>query len=828
MGFKKIKLKANPVLEVPAIAEPAVSAELQSPNVGTISVSGSCFTTNGLSFSKIWTRDINKFQNPSLNYKQKLDSTFKKYCRFLQSEAPREAHLVLGKVQSGKTANMIYTIAWAKDNGFDGVIILTGVTESLNKQTRDRMLAEIGQNASNPDYKIANVIEVPRPKEKTFFNNAKILIDGREIRIPVFVSLKNAPRLKMVKKMLSDYPAGSKILIIDDEADQVSQDGNSNNVGKQSTKIHLALADIYNNTPHKTLLLSYTATPQAILLTDRNSPIKPNFCSTILPRDGYFGITDIATSKIFRNSNSEEMDENTELENAIWDTVFAAHLRKHFPDKFYKNYNPSRKYNKSVQMLVHQSNKKQAHSDTKKSIQEILDDINEVLQSSGGEKLIAKQLSRYNEDGKREIKINDKHYSEITKLFSSIHLTIINSDFSADERAVSDSDYEVHPIWIIVGGDIVGRGVTIPQLVTSFHTRNGTNFDTVLQQMRLCGYRKEYKHMLRMYTTPEIMDFLSEMAYSDTVLWSQVSDWDAQDTDLTTLENPIYFVSYSAQKMDPTRKGVQDRNTQDRSISNFGQTVVSLKHIFEPEDFVNNLQVLNTLSTKFEGVHKTTSKNKEWILFEEIDDYLSRRWYSSHKRDSEKLALFNNLFNLPSNGEFFQSRHITNFPIQLLVDTRLIEMAGKFKELDAPSLAGLLDGYDSSNSTYSYRVVDTKQSLGAEHFPNPDDIMTDWISAATSEYSENTQQEKFRSIRLASPHIGTPQRGLIKDSNVLPPHLKDGITFIVEPVFGVNNARGSGKSQDIVCFGIALSAVMDSQNRVCVRIVGHGEEITDE
>ena len=47
--------------------------------------------------------------------------------------------LVVGYVQSGKTANMEAVIAKAVDAGYRFVIVLTGMTNSLRRQTQDRL-----------------------------------------------------------------------------------------------------------------------------------------------------------------------------------------------------------------------------------------------------------------------------------------------------------------------------------------------------------------------------------------------------------------------------------------------------------------------------------------------------------------------------------------------------------------------------------------------------------------------------------------------------------------------------------------------------------------
>lgn len=51
--------------------------------------------------------------------------------------------LVLGNVQSGKTANMAGVISMAADQGYNFFIVLTGTIENLRKQTSDRLFNDL-------------------------------------------------------------------------------------------------------------------------------------------------------------------------------------------------------------------------------------------------------------------------------------------------------------------------------------------------------------------------------------------------------------------------------------------------------------------------------------------------------------------------------------------------------------------------------------------------------------------------------------------------------------------------------------------------------------
>ena len=58
--------------------------------------------------------------------------------------------LVLGYVQSGKTTNFIATISQAADEGYRLIIVLSGVTNNLRRQTQERLEKSLtGENPKN-------------------------------------------------------------------------------------------------------------------------------------------------------------------------------------------------------------------------------------------------------------------------------------------------------------------------------------------------------------------------------------------------------------------------------------------------------------------------------------------------------------------------------------------------------------------------------------------------------------------------------------------------------------------------------------------------------
>ena len=114
----------------------------------------------------------------------------------------------------------------------------------------------------------------------------------------------------------------------------------------------------------------------------------------------------------------------------------------------------------------------------------------------------------------------------------------------AGSLPTDSAGWEAHPIWIVIGGDILGRGLTIPQLVTTYFTRiaQAANEDTVAQQMRFCGYRGTYSHVVTVHAPPDIFASFDYLAQIERVLISSAQDWEEQDKNLLLEEPSLWYV----------------------------------------------------------------------------------------------------------------------------------------------------------------------------------------------------------------------------------------------------------------------------------------------
>ena len=186
--------------------------------------------------------------------------------------------LVIGHVQSGKTANFTAVIAKAVDAGYKFIIVLAGLHNNLRSQTQLRLDSEL---TGEPFSDNIEHVDIPHLAEKqwvrltdesdfnenTTYRLEALAISGR----PIIVVMKKKPQImrkliRWIKKAPEELRRSMPLLMIDDEADQASTNTGRN--GKVTpTNNHIRVILKYFS---KHAYVGYTATPFANLLIDMN------------------------------------------------------------------------------------------------------------------------------------------------------------------------------------------------------------------------------------------------------------------------------------------------------------------------------------------------------------------------------------------------------------------------------------------------------------------------------------------------------------------------------------------------------------------------------
>jgi hypothetical protein len=206
--------------------------------------------------------------------------------------------LVIGSVQSGKTANMAGTMAIAADYGFNVFMVLTGTLENLRKQTQARLEHDLGTQC---DWKVKGHNES--------INDVNLV--SRTSPPVVFTALKNPTRIRHVLNQMAQSSDREhiKLLIIDDESDHAginTKKAADQRTAANNAMIHLINAQILRPKNHGAIpsprppiplasvnYIGYTATPQAQLLATKEDLFPNDFIALIENPAAYFGVLQI-------------------------------------------------------------------------------------------------------------------------------------------------------------------------------------------------------------------------------------------------------------------------------------------------------------------------------------------------------------------------------------------------------------------------------------------------------------------------------------------------------------------------------------------------------
>ena len=501
-----------------------------------------------------YCRYLMEFGNWDGDAVSKLDEATNDVISRVSDPTRREAYktkgLVIGHVQSGKTANFTGVLAKAADAGYRLLIVLAGTMDILRDQTQRRIDKEllgkemVGSDYINdPDWLAFNSHgEAPREFEwerltgpAEDYRALKRGIAALEFRAKVagkpyfapenlhpsparLLVIKKIPRvlekltadLKQIRTRLADVPA----LVIDDESDQASintvkPDKAAENI---RTSTNREITHLLNILP-RAQYIGYTATPYAnvFISPDDAEDLFPKDFILSLPRpEGYMGVSDfydfdgkpegyLSNEDAFVRSVRGDDSEENNLPNAIDCFVLAGAI------KLFRQAKDPKRYNfLHHTMLVHHSPFRKVHAVQAEKIQVEFDNAGYWAGKGPGRlrKLFENEFLKVTQaQGPSEVM--PANFNEIgpfvatclTKLMQDKTVLIVNGEYKDDTP-----DFNRGPIWaILVGGAKLSRGYTVEGLTTTYFRRVASASDTLMQMGRWFGFRQGYHDLVRLF-----------------------------------------------------------------------------------------------------------------------------------------------------------------------------------------------------------------------------------------------------------------------------------------------------------------------------------------
>lgn len=450
--------------------------------------------------------------------------------------------MLLGKIQSGKTRGFVGVIAQAFDRGFDIALVLTKGTKTLSAQTVSRLSSDFAEFIEEDEVLVLDIMKLPGKLTRSELRR-KIII----------VAKKQARNLEKLIKFIKDQEGlqKRKVLLIDDEADLagvrfIKKRGES--TIKQGT-----IADQIDQIRDLTegmAFLQVTATPYSLYLqpedyeeADTNcvfKPKRPTF-TELLPihggyvgGDDYFGAfdPDDPRSRLIVEVSADEQDAlrksdqrrihpdrvldspNTAgIRRAITTFVLAVGVRQ------WQQREAGEKQKKYA-MIIHNDTQKAAHAWQDQVIDWIFGAIVKTAEETPA--VLRPMFDQAFDDLEASVSADKGRMPTRNEAFD-IFIDALQSDDVVVEKVNSDAEDILTllddkaelklrtPYNIYVGGNILDRGITIPNLIAFYYGRNPKTMqaDTVLQHSRMYGNRdRRDLAVTRFYTSRAVYDRL--------------------------------------------------------------------------------------------------------------------------------------------------------------------------------------------------------------------------------------------------------------------------------------------------------------------------------
>lgn len=459
--------------------------------------------------------------------------------------------MVVGHVQSGKTANYTGVVCKAADAGYKLIIVIAGVHNNLRSQTQARIdEGFIGRDtgkgmAIDGQHNLIGVGNFDSTRRPASFTNtlrdfnkqqaSSVGVSISDLRQPaILVIKKNSSTLGNLIAWLKDNNAGrggSKIaapmLLIDDEADNASI--NTARGPGEVTRINGQIRTLLGLF-QKRCYVGYTATPFANIFIDPEtddemlgSDLFPrDFIVSLDPPDNYFGARRVfldSSNAIVRpiNDNEDLLPSAHRIDHRIvgLPASLETAIRAFVLSRAIRILRGQATAHSS--MLVNASRFTLVQGQLRNEIHERVARIRSSARTYAG-LAPAKALADPEISALKAVWASEyadcATWEDIQPVLNVAAAPIDVVEVNARSR--SGLDYRgnakdgLHVI--AVGGFSLSRGLTLEGLTVSYFLRNSLMYDTLMQMGRWFGYRPGYEDLCRVWMPEEAQGWYEHIA----------------------------------------------------------------------------------------------------------------------------------------------------------------------------------------------------------------------------------------------------------------------------------------------------------------------------
>lgn len=476
--------------------------------------------------------------------------------------------MVVGHVQSGKTANYIGLICKAADAGYRLIVVIAGIHDNLRNQTQARIDQgfigrDTGRLAHANRAQRQKIIGVGRFDQSRFpvsltntsrdFNKATATTNTSQIgqyNVPVVLVIKkNHSTLKNLLEWLKEHSVqqGSQMvsqpmLLIDDEADNASI--NTRYDRDEVTRINGQIRELLSLF-QRSCYVGYTATPFANIFIDPDTDdevlqqdlFPRHFIIGLDAPSNYFGAQRVFIDEpdqfiriindnedVFPTRHKIDYPVDTlpsSLEHAVRTFLVARAIR-----------NLRGQSSQHASMLVNASRFTDVQGRLRVRLSDLLEGIHDAVAIDGSKTVDAalknREIAALHSAWELEYGgLEDAAWEDIQprlhEVLTGIQVVEVNTS-----RRTAKLDYDVageHGLSVIaVGGYSLSRGLTLEGLTISYFLRNSKMYDTLMQMGRWFGYRPGYEDLCRIWMPAESVGWYAHIHEASDDLQSQLRD----------------------------------------------------------------------------------------------------------------------------------------------------------------------------------------------------------------------------------------------------------------------------------------------------------------
>lgn len=458
--------------------------------------------------------------------------------------------LVLGFVQSGKTANFTALIAKSADVGFRLVIVLSGLDNGLRRQTQIRVNKELAGYADNRP----GAVPLP-PMGRQWHQFTTEDFDGdfrpgfanhsalQGTQPVLLVVKKNGPVLRRLHSWLDAAPEEVRrtlpLLVIDDEADQASVDTRGSYQTDDDPLDEDYEAPAVINGLIRQLLqkfqrcayVAYTATPFANILIPHDT-VDPTAGNDLYPKDfivdlpkptGYFGAEELFGRQdevtgdmvggidAIRHIPDEDLHPLEEggipatLSMAVIDFVLAGAGRAERGQG-----------SAPATMLVHTSQRIADQAALWQQINARFGELRDEWRYQRDQGVRARMRERWDAEFRPVTRASfvdrERTFEQIEEFIGPFVEAVVVREINSASGEMLDYEREPGLKAIAIGGNRLARGLTLEGLMISYFVRRSAMYDTLMQMGRWFGFRGGYEDLTRICMTPELAGWFSDLA----------------------------------------------------------------------------------------------------------------------------------------------------------------------------------------------------------------------------------------------------------------------------------------------------------------------------